>query len=551
MTHTWKTLGWLASLLLFAGIVDAATYFVSATGDGSDSANGTSETTPWATITKVNNTAFAAGDIVQFKRGSTWTGVQLTIDSSGVIYQAYGSGNAPVVQRAASPTMSGYTHAIEVSGSGNTIKDFLVRHGHEAGIFLTSSAQGNTIASNEVTASGTGVMVSGPNNLITSNYVHDLHMIVATSGGDDDYGAVCFWLNIGHNEVSHNRGVNCSAPSPDYGTDGGFVEVWQNGDGTNVHHNSALNTNGFFEVGGRQGTARDMVVAYNILDGTGSSMCLQIGTSFSVSIDNLRFENNTVPNGSGRFLCISGATTASTLIVRNNIFPAGSVFSGAFTHTNNLYRTSPGTLGPGEKVGDPLFVNPGAGDYHLQPMSPAIDAGADLGYTEDFDGDVVPQGTAPDMGAFESGGITPPPCDPPTCACQPSLCPPPPEILVINDNAFTYTGRWLLATGEGKYLGDDHYTDRRNDRYRYTFTGTQVKVFVTTDRHHGRAAVSIDGGAETIVDLYSPTRMHQVPIYTSPTLAPGSHTVTVRCTRTRNPSSTGHYITADRMDITP
>jgi len=44
-------------------------------------------------------------------------------------------------------------------------------------------------------------------------------------------------------------------------------------------------------------------------------------------------------------------------------------------------------------VADPLFVDPGGGDFSLQTGSPAIDSGLDLGYTY--------LGSAPDMGAIE------------------------------------------------------------------------------------------------------------------------------------------------------
>lgn len=52
---------------------------------------------------------------------------------------------------------------------------------------------------------------------------------------------------------------------------------------------------------------------------------------------------------------------------------------------------------------DPLFVNPQAGDYHLQPGSPAIDAGYNLGdlVPNDFAGILRPQGKGYDLGAFE------------------------------------------------------------------------------------------------------------------------------------------------------
>jgi len=49
---------------------------------------------------------------------------------------------------------------------------------------------------------------------------------------------------------------------------------------------------------------------------------------------------------------------------------------------------------------DPKFVNY-AGNYFLQFDSPAIDAGFDVGLTQDFQGKFVPQGSAPDIGAYE------------------------------------------------------------------------------------------------------------------------------------------------------
>ncbi|MCP4537482.1 MAG: DUF11 domain-containing protein [Chloroflexi bacterium] len=50
--------------------------------------------------------------------------------------------------------------------------------------------------------------------------------------------------------------------------------------------------------------------------------------------------------------------------------------------------------------GDPAFVNPGAGDYHISSESAAFDAGVDAGVTEDMDGDPRTDGH-PDIGADE------------------------------------------------------------------------------------------------------------------------------------------------------
>jgi len=51
--------------------------------------------------------------------------------------------------------------------------------------------------------------------------------------------------------------------------------------------------------------------------------------------------------------------------------------------------------------GDPAFVAPDAGDYHIGLGSAAIDAGVDVGVKADFDGHPRPAGLLPDIGADE------------------------------------------------------------------------------------------------------------------------------------------------------
>jgi hypothetical protein len=69
------------------------------------------------------------------------------------------------------------------------------------------------------------------------------------------------------------------------------------------------------------------------------------------------------------------------------------------------------TEGPGNLAGDPLFTDAADDDYHLHPSSPAIDAGAanPLALPSDLNGLPRLQGSAPDLGAFESVPPPPPP----------------------------------------------------------------------------------------------------------------------------------------------
>jgi subtilisin family serine protease len=69
-----------------------------------------------------------------------------------------------------------------------------------------------------------------------------------------------------------------------------------------------------------------------------------------------------------------------------------TVIDVAYSDINDVYIIS-GTYNEGNGMinADPLFVNPGAGDYHLSENSPCIDTGTDTGAPlYDFEGDVRP-----------------------------------------------------------------------------------------------------------------------------------------------------------------
>jgi cellulase (glycosyl hydrolase family 5) len=124
-----------------------------------------------------------------------------------------------------------------------------------------------------------------------------------------------------------------------------------------------------------------------------------------------------------------------------------------------------------------------------------------------------------------------------------------PPQASVNDTTFQYTGTWHATSGTAKFQGDDRYADVAGDTYSVSFTGSQVRLYAATAPWHGKAAISVDGTTETTVDFYSPTRVDQAPVYSSPPLASGQHTVRVRVTGSKNASSTGTVVTADRADI--
>ncbi|MGC9398821.1 MAG: Calx-beta domain-containing protein [Anaerolineae bacterium] len=80
-----------------------------------------------------------------------------------------------------------------------------------------------------------------------------------------------------------------------------------------------------------------------------------------------------------------------------------ATLEGTLWHNNDQDTGGSGAvvIGTVDWHGDPAFVGPAAGDYHLQAGSPAIDAGVRSAVDEDIDGDSRPRGRTYDIGADE------------------------------------------------------------------------------------------------------------------------------------------------------
>ncbi len=85
----------------------------------------------------------------------------------------------------------------------------------------------------------------------------------------------------------------------------------------------------------------------------------------------------------------------STYEILNNNCLNGNTLNYYDNGTNNLVNK----VGAQSITSDPLFTNPGAGDFTLQAGSPCTNAGVDVGLTSDYAGNAV--GSPPDIGAYE------------------------------------------------------------------------------------------------------------------------------------------------------
>lgn len=392
-------------------------YFVDSVG-GSDSYPGTSEEKPWRSLAPVHSMNFSPGSVIHFKRGSSWSG-GLVIDDSGVegqpiTFTTYGSGNKPIFRNPGD--INHWTRGVQIKADWVVIESLFVRDVHEAGVYISEGADNNVVRDIEATHVGSGIKVLGQYNTITENYLHDLHMVKNTPGGNDDFGAIGVELHGSYNEVSYNKIINCIAPSYDYGVDGGALELWSSANNNYVHHNWASGNDGFLEVGG--GSANNNTVAYNISVDNGKFSILHLDGQFGSQVLNFRIENNTIVesanvNGGWFIFYFNGDPKENTFIIHNNIIKVDSFWvvsnKSSFTHSYNLYNLLEGTtlgfpLANNEQIADPLFINSSGLDFRLLPTSPAINAGTDLGYHIDFDGLPVPVGGIPDVGAYEYQG---------------------------------------------------------------------------------------------------------------------------------------------------
>jgi len=100
-----------------------------------------------------------------------------------------------------------------------------------------------------------------------------------------------------------------------------------------------------------------------------------------------------------------GFVSPLPFILDNNLFfdidtIAENNLTSAYHLTLSAWQTA-STRDASSLYSNPLFRSPI--DYHLQAGSPAIDAGTDVGLSEDYDGNVVPFNSIPDIGAYEYG----------------------------------------------------------------------------------------------------------------------------------------------------
>jgi murein DD-endopeptidase MepM/ murein hydrolase activator NlpD len=111
-----------------------------------------------------------------------------------------------------------------------------------------------------------------------------------------------------------------------------------------------------------------------------------------------------------------------------------------------------------------------------------------------------------------------------------------------------YKGTWLTFTASGASGGSYKYADSAASAT-VRFTGTRLDWIATKGYTQGKAAVSLDGGSPVVVDLYSPTTLRQVKVWSTGLVALGPHTLTITWLGQRSVAAGGTRVNLDALDV--
>jgi len=130
-----------------------------------------------------------------------------------------------------------------------------------------------------------------------------------------------------------------------------------------------------------------------------------------------------------------------------------------------------------------------------------------------------------------------------------SLLLPSPQKTRSEEGRLSYAGTWRNYSNPSLSGGNLKASNQANATATYTFQGTGVLWISGKSNNLGKADIYIDGVFKQTVDLYSPTRLYQQPVYSNLALTSGPHTIKILVKRQKNSGSTNYYVPVDAIDI--
>ncbi|MPQ44324.1 discoidin domain-containing protein [Clostridium tarantellae] len=148
---------------------------------------------------------------------------------------------------------------------------------------------------------------------------------------------------------------------------------------------------------------------------------------------------------------------------------------------------------------------------------------------------------------------------------SPPMPPPDPiidttDLILLNDsNLGTATNQFNFSKGwnyeklieDQAYNGDNHWTIEVGATVAVNFVSPKFHIVAIKDPNHGIMTLSIDGGSEIDVDLYSSKRTFKQIVYESSVLSNSEHKIVLKCSGRKNTSANGIAASIDAIFIEP
>ena len=117
------------------------------------------------------------------------------------------------------------------------------------------------------------------------------------------------------------------------------------------------------------------------------------------------------------------------------------------------------------------------------------------------------------------------------------------EAAIVVDG--TWNTAWSSLASGGSFI----YATTEGAALSVTFEGTYLGWIAKTGPWYGKASVTLDGGEEFDVDLWSATNKCKQAVYNTGLLEPGKHTLTIRYTGIKHTGGVAAQISADAFDV--
>lgn len=424
--------------------------------NGNDNNLGT-DTQPWRTIQKAADTAIA-GDTVYVKNGiyneQVWVRNSGSLDK-WITFTAYPSHT---------PTIDGTGISMTINANGDrwfglfnilgksyiNVSGLRITNADYAGFFVTKDYGTEVPSSNIIfknnyleKTGAAAIIMLGESTTPATNYIVDGNTLVQSHFRNEPFAME--GISLGHNldgfEIKNNY-IKDSLGVGQIDAKAGIT----NG---KIYCNTCVNsTYACVYIDGFDGGASNIDVFENVVHDMVSDNEYDIVSGFCVAseeggvVENIRFYNNLAYNNPGTGMLIpwyskgtvknieitsntfynngighkhkggialdydkaTGVIVRNNIVSQNNEFQISSKVPGAIIDHNLIdgYRHYlHETYGNDYIEGNPLFVNPTYGDFHLQSKSPAIDSGSPCEVSVDFEGNSRPCGIGYDIGAYE------------------------------------------------------------------------------------------------------------------------------------------------------